>query len=217
MALIIAINNTAITISEIPPDAPVQSRPMREIAALFRKAAGKNTGHAPDDIEALSRNPTYSKGAAFLGRAPDGTLVAAGIVRISRHFSLLHNTPLRNKRVGYLAVSAVDPAWQGSGLYQSINRKRVNWAVVDNQVKYLCVRTQNPKLFASTQSALAELVRSGAIKSFSLIRKDLAPGIYGQQLTAQRHYVDDPEIMQHFNDLNYEIGDSRVFVWQIDR
>jgi len=213
-----SIRNQDVTLTAINPEAPATERPLQEIYNLFKSASGDvERENFNSDIEALRRNPTYSMGAAFLARDAEGKLIAAATARVSKKFSLLQGTPLQNKRVGYLALSAVDTGFQGSGIYQVVNRRRVNWLVIDNKVNYVCVRTQNPKVFASTQSALEELVKSGEIKSFTLAQKTHSIGVYGQQLTATKATIDDPEVSREFENLNYARGDANIFVWQVER
>ncbi len=217
-ALTFTIRNQEITLTVIKPETPAEERPVKEIADLFKLATGNvERENFRDDVEALRNNPTYGMGAAFLARNTEGKLIAAATARISKRFSLLRGTRLQNKRVGYLALSAVDTEFQGSGIYQVINRRRVNWLVVDNKIDYICVRTQNPKVFASTKGALEELVKSGQIKSFYLAQKTPHIGVYGQQLTATKPTVESPEVLKEFENLNYERGDANIFVWHIER
>ncbi|AJF61266.1 TPA: hypothetical protein HA239_01300 [Candidatus Woesearchaeota archaeon] len=102
--------------------------------------------------------------------------------------------------------AAVEPQYQGDGLYNEFVMRRVSLAFEHgkNTVK---LRTQNPVVYLGVTRSLDNLAEIGAINSYTEKREHVK-GMYGRMLTEKRPLSNIGEINRIFDVLDYEKGDT---------
>lgn len=115
----------------------------------------------------------------------------------------------------YFAAAAIAEDVQGQGLYEQMNRKRMELAMDDDLVQAIFTRTQNPLVEQSISTMLADLKKRGRIDGFSLERIHM-PKVYSGMLTGEKPpRSKDPVIQAAHDKLNLEEGDAYVLIYHL--
>lgn len=109
----------------------------------------------------------------------------------------------------YLAGATVAKDHQGSGLYKSMNRERIELAIA-RRLPLVFTRTQNPRVQAGVESVLQSMQEAGQLNGFSL-QKIKIPGYYGTMLTKTKPTHHGIE----YTELDYDAGDAYALIYTL--
>ncbi len=113
----------------------------------------------------------------------------------------------RSGKGAYLAAAVVHSNYQGKGVYGELTRRRIEESL-RRGVKTIFTRTQNPRVEKGIRGSLEKMGVNYELE------RVLVPGVYGQQLTAERPKVRDRRIQRAYDKLNYPSGDAYVLVFR---
>lgn len=112
-------------------------------------------------------------------------------------------------RALYFAATAIAQPFQGSGLYDVINKRRLEFAL-EQGIDTLFTRTQNPRVQEGITRAIETLMRQQRVGTFEISRT-LLRGVYGKQLTT----IKPTSHTLNYDELNTKQGDAYFITWRI--
>ncbi len=192
------------------PDDPQIELLVPAIIEVMRSAFGR-----PDFSEEDMRNHIGGD-VVILAEAQErmGGAMVAAVQRLVVGYASLRFGPMRElvgigggEEGAYLAAAVVHSNYQGMGIYGELTKRRVEESL-GRGVRTIFTRTQNPRVEKGIRRSLEEMgVDYG-------LERVLMPGIYGQQLTAERPRVRSRRIQRAYGGLNYPSGDAYVLVFR---
>lgn len=124
---------------------------------------------------------------------------------------------LPNKPRIYFAGAAIAKEAQGQGLYEQMNRERMNILMDEHQVDGFFTRTQNPLVETGLTHTLEGLKRQGRVSDFSLKRIKMPKAYKAGMLTGEKPpRSKDASIQEAYDSLNIEEGDAYVLIYTLE-
>lgn len=143
-------------------------------------------------------------------------LLGYAITITQRGHAKLQDTPFYDTHSSFFAMAAIHPSLQGSGAYRLLNTMRLQ-RVIDQQIDYFFVRTQNPKVFLMQSQLLQDAVLSGQLAQASLVWAGSQQTPFDGIVSALPETVPAHQIPPEFHQINVHRGDVGLFVWQLRR
>ena len=109
----------------------------------------------------------------------------------------------------YFAAAAIAKAYQGLGLYSSLNDRRLTFTEKSGLLN-IYTRTQNPKVERGITSALERMQEQNRIRKFTLGRY-VVRAVYDGMLTDERPQTKTIS----YDNLDYDRGDANIVSWQM--
>lgn len=116
----------------------------------------------------------------------------------------------------YFAGAAIAREAQRQGLYDKMNRERMNILMDEHQLEGFFTRTQNPLVETGLTHMLEDLKRQGRISDFSLERIKMPKAYRAGMLTGEKPpRSKDTSIQEAYDRLKIEEGDAYVLVYTL--
>ncbi|HEX7042882.1 MAG TPA: hypothetical protein VF189_06535 [Patescibacteria group bacterium] len=117
----------------------------------------------------------------------------------------------------YFAGAAVAKEAQGQGVYERLNKERINILMDEHQLGGFFTRTQNPLVETGLTHMLGDLKRQGRISDFSLERIKMPKAYSAGMLTGEKPPKSkDPSIQEAYDNLKIEEGDAYILVYKLE-
>lgn len=138
------------------------------------------------------------------------TVVGFSATRIMHGESEINGLALPAEQA-YFAAAAIAKPFQGNGLYNRLNQKRMDFVCREN-INDIVTRTQNPRVEQGITRAVQRLVSGNIVGSFAIARQ-LTVGAYGHMLTAVRPYANNVR----YDNIDYNRGDANLIAWLLQQ
>lgn len=149
----------------------------------------------------------------------ENTMVAFAALARQEVSPLLAKTPHSKRPVFYFPSAATDPAMAQQGLYTQVSTERLNAVIASDFSNMIVVRTQNPRVYSTTNHLLESFKKEGKIKGYKLVVKKILREFYlgGELLTREVQTSNDPEAQNLFKEIDPHKGDAFVLAWEIEK
>jgi GNAT superfamily N-acetyltransferase len=152
-------------------------------------------------------------GQRAFGESMDGNEILEHILPTDRLYLARENNILQgfataniNLESIHLEGTAVDPEYQGRGLYRKFTCEIIDLAL-DQSKQAITMRTQNPKIELGVRRTISDYIRQGLIQAYDVDR-NIQKAAYGRILTSKKPLSSSFLMNARYKVLNYERGDA---------
>ncbi len=143
----------------------------------------------------------------------EGNIIGYASSQYKKEHTRLKDTKYYKEKVGYIAMCAILPKYQGIGLYRYITYIRIEH-LLKQKAKNFFVRTQNPKVFLGIKKILGYLEKNKIIGKYDLEFTKCEKGTFKNEIISELNKrIDKPVEME---DIDIKNGDIGLYLWKIE-